>query len=125
MTGADIPKAGQAVNNPIAVSVYQVRTLAPGVEFDNTVWVVGTEIEVSESTRFVLDLTTPAQVRVELYSMSGRRVLTMPERSFQAGPNQYLTINSGRLPAGVYVYRLESSGPIGIARSTGTLTIIY
>ena len=75
-------------------------------------------------TQFTMDLTEPAQVGVELYSITGRLLRTYPERSYQAGPNQLVTIESGRLPAGSYFYRVSASGQGGVYQSTGTLTII-
>ena len=77
-----------------------------------------------KTTRFALDLAGPAQIGIELYSMTGRRVLAYPPRSYLAGPEQYLTLESDRLPAGSYLYRITSSAQGGIFHKTGILTII-
>ena len=79
----------------------------------------------SESTEFLLDLTEPAQVRVELYSIIGQQVRAFESKSYAAGPNQSYPIDAGHLPAGTYLYRLSSTGQGGVIHHTGSLTIIH
>lgn len=77
------------------------------------------------STRIIMDLQRPAQVGVKIFNMYGQLVRSLPERFFQAGPNQSVSLDSATLSAGSYIYRIEAGGPEGVQFATGTMTIIH
>lgn len=64
----------------------------------------------------VFDAPKEGAVRVEIFSMLGRRLASF-ESNVQAGARRSLDVDGASLPAGAYVYRLtlESAGDIEIA----------
>lgn len=76
------------------------------------------------STKIVMDLQQPAQVGIKIYNINGQLVRSIPERTFQAGPNQSVSFDAASLSAGSYIYRIEAGMPGGVQFASGTMTII-
>jgi hypothetical protein len=79
----------------------------------------------SSTTRLVMDLPEPAQVRVQVFNVNGQLVRSYPQTAFQAGPNQPITLDASSLSAGSYLYRIETGAPGSTQFATGTMTIIH
>ena len=62
------------------------------------------------STTINYDLPTDAQIRIELYSITGAEIATLMNDVQKAGYNNFvLNMNSYNLPSGTYFYRLTGS----------------
>ncbi len=70
------------------------------------------------------DLPEPAEVSVAFYDVLGREVLTTAPVPMAAGAGRAVLLNTGALPAGVYVYRVEAALPSGMERASGRLTVV-
>ncbi len=65
------------------------------------------------STQFTFEVTVPAEITIDVYTLQGRRIKTLPNKYFNEG---YHFIDwdgrdeyGGRLANGVYLYRLQAS----------------
>ncbi|HET6567736.1 MAG TPA: T9SS type A sorting domain-containing protein, partial [Rhodothermales bacterium] len=63
----------------------------------------------SQQTTIRFDLPRPSAVRLVVYDMLGRSVAVLADGSYPAGRHA-LTLDAGRFPSGVYLYRLETDG---------------
>ena len=70
-------------------------------------------------TRVSFDLPWPAQVKIEVMDVTGRRVLTVPESTVEAGWAQSIEVKGASLSAGVYLYRLMVDSPKGSSVKVG------
>lgn len=61
------------------------------------------------ATLISFDLPAAGQVRIVIYDMMGRSVMTLVDKPFSAGSHQ-VRLDAGRLSSGVYLYSLEASG---------------
>ncbi len=61
------------------------------------------------STHLVLDLPWPAQVRVDVLDMTGRRVMAIPAADLSAGWNHEIELTSLELSSGTYLYRIQAT----------------
>lgn len=62
----------------------------------------------SSATRFTVTVEKTQEVRVELYNLLGQRVVSVYEGPLQAGESRTFAIPADGLPAGLYVYRVQS-----------------
>ena len=74
-------------------------------------------------TRIQFHLGEPAQVRVHVMDLLGRRVLEIPEQSFRAGYHLGIDVPMGQLASGLYLYRIRASMESGIHYETGRMTL--
>lgn len=63
----------------------------------------------NSSTRFSITIPESGKVRVSLFDLTGREVVTSSERSLSAGRHN-MTVNGDNLPAGVYTLQIECQG---------------
>ena len=68
-----------------------------------------------QSTRLEMDLPWPSRVTVEVFDMSGRRVLTPPAVELAAGWARSLELRGAALSSGLYLYRVYAASPEGSA----------
>ncbi len=61
------------------------------------------------STHLVLDLPWPAQVRVDVLDMTGRRVMAIPAADLSAGWNHEIELTGLELSSGTYLYRIQAT----------------
>ena len=72
-----------------------------------------------ESTLLVVDLPWPATLNVEVFDVTGRRVLSQPPVDLAAGRRQSIRLEGSALPSGLYLYRIQAESPVGIQRQAG------
>jgi hypothetical protein len=60
--------------------------------------------------RLVFSLSAPTTVGLDVFDIAGRRVLTPLARSLQRAGEHTLSLDTLRLPAGVYYCRLDVGG---------------
>lgn len=58
------------------------------------------------TTTIQFDLAEPASVRVEIYDISGRNVLSIPGRQYLSGNDHIAQVDASGLSSGIYMYRL-------------------
>lgn len=75
------------------------------------------------ATEIALDLPAAADVRVEVFDATGRRVQGAAG-SLAAGANRSLRLDAAALPAGVYVYRVVAEMSSGVEIAAGQLTVV-
>lgn len=63
---------------------------------------------VQATSRFNVTVRRAAHVRVELCNVLGQRVQTLLDDRLDAGQSRTLVINADGLPAGLYLYRVQS-----------------
>jgi hypothetical protein len=66
----------------------------------------------TDRTMFTLQPAAAGPVRAVLYDLLGRERGVLFDGFLPAGAVQPVTIEAGDLPAGVYVYRVESGGGV-------------
>lgn len=76
------------------------------------------------TTTVRFDLPQTADVRVEVYDLMGRQVMTTPVRTVAAGSDRALQIDAGALASGVYVYRLVADAPGLLHTATGRMMLV-
>ncbi len=67
---------------------------------------------VRSTARFGVTARRATPVRVELLNLLGQRVATLFEGRLDAGETQQVTITSGDLPTGLYLYRVQADRSI-------------
>ena len=72
------------------------------------------------TTSLLLDLPGAAQVRADVYDLTGRRVLAVPARPLPPGRHA-LDLDAAPLGAGVYVYRVAAETAAGTDVRTGRI----
>ncbi len=60
------------------------------------------------ATTVLIDLPQPATVRVDVFDVLGRRVMSLPDRFLPAGAGQRLHVDASTLSSGSYVYRVTA-----------------
>ena len=75
-------------------------------------------------TQLVFDLPEAAAVRVDLFDMLGRRVLTLPAQPRAAGAGQTLRLDASALSSGMYLYRLIAQTTTRTLSETRRLMLI-
>jgi flagellar hook assembly protein FlgD len=83
---------------------------------------------VQEETHFTYVLSHEAQVAVEIYALSGRRVLRLGPLRQGAGFQQVewdgRDQDGRQLANGAYLYRISAEGPQGHAEFRGPLSVV-
>ena len=76
------------------------------------------------TTTLRIDLPEDAEVGVEIFDVTGRRVMTLPPRSFPAGAGHSFRIDGTSLASGSYVYRVSVVGGGATQTASGNLTLV-
>jgi hypothetical protein len=77
-----------------------------------------------EETAILFNLTQPSDVRLELWSLSGKRVATIDRNGLSAGNHSIgVNLKSLDLPQTSYVYQLQASNSKGTFRQCKMMTI--
>lgn len=77
------------------------------------------------STTIQFDLPETAEVSVEVIDMLGRRVMTLPAQTVQAGADRTFQVDAANLASGVYLYRLIVKTANGTPEfHTGRMTLV-
>lgn len=78
----------------------------------------------NRTATLTFDLPDRGTVGVEIFDMTGRRVLTVPEREFAAGAHQAISFDGSSLASGSYVYRITAEVDGRAQTETGSLTLV-
>ncbi|MFB6286499.1 MAG: cohesin domain-containing protein [Candidatus Bipolaricaulia bacterium] len=71
----------------------------------------------AQSTTVRFDVPEESSVKVEVYDLLGRRVLSTPARTVSAGEGRSIQLNANDLSSGTYIYRLKAETDGGDAAS--------
>ncbi len=113
--------------DPAAPGVGEEPVVAPSAEALPAETRLGSAVVAGEA-RLTLELARPAEVSIEAFDLSGRRIAVFERGSFAAGRHEVdLTRSShaaGRLPSGVYLARATvSAGGVTSVCSTRVLLV--
>jgi len=75
------------------------------------------------ATTVRFDLPEAARIRLEVYDLLGRRVLTMPPQHAEAGAGRTFYLDASGLASGVYLYRLVAEAPVRTYTATGRMVL--
>ena len=78
-----------------------------------------------KSTHLVVDLPWSATLNVEVFDVTGRRVLSPPPVNLTAGWSRSIRLEGAALPSGLYLYRIRANSPVGIQRLTGRFLRVW
>lgn len=76
------------------------------------------------TTTIRFSLPVAATVRVDVYDVAGRRVLTLPEKEYAAGANQTIMLDATNLVSGLYIYRVVATGGSSTFSGTGRMVML-
>ncbi len=76
------------------------------------------------TTTVVFDLPEDGQIRISVYDMLGKRVMTLPARAMAAGRQRQIVLDASALASGMYLYRIEAATPSGTHVGTGKLILL-
>ena len=76
------------------------------------------------STNIAFDLQSPSNVSIEVYSIIGQRVMTIPAQRMSAGANQSIQLDASGLSSGMYIYRVTARTANNTLVNTGRMTLI-
>ncbi len=76
------------------------------------------------TTTLRFDLPEPAEVRVEVYDMLGRRVLELTPRPMPAGFNRTMPVDGSSLASGIYLYSVSATAGTTTTTQTGRLVVL-
>jgi hypothetical protein len=76
-----------------------------------------------DRTTVAFDLPEDAEVRLEVYDLLGRRVVSTSRR-LSAGARQTVSLDGRRLTTGAYFYRLHAEMASGTVTKTGRMTLV-
>ncbi len=76
------------------------------------------------TTTVVFDLPEPAQVRVEVYDVMGRRLLEVPAQAFGPGDGHQIQIDATELASGIYLYRVVADMNATSAFAVGRMSLV-
>ena len=74
-----------------------------------------------KATNISFDLPWPANVRVDVTDVLGRRVLAVPYQDMAAGWGRSIRLDGAALASGHYMYRVHVQSPEGVAVRVGVL----
>jgi hypothetical protein len=70
-------------------------------------------ISPNQTTTIVFALSEPSRIKLEIFNLLGQRVITLVDKNLPAGAQKFswngLDAQKQPVPAGVYLYRLETS----------------
>ena len=75
------------------------------------------------STTIRFNLTEPADVRLEVIDVLGRKVMTLPAQRFQAGAGHSFSVDASSLASGIYLYRVTAETSTHTLRHTGRMIL--
>ncbi len=78
----------------------------------------------NETAALRVDLPEGAEVGVEVFDVTGRRVLSLPNRSLPAGAGHSIQIDGSSMASGTYVYRITATFGGSTQTVTGNLTLV-
>jgi hypothetical protein len=76
------------------------------------------------TTNITFDLPSSAEVSIEIYDVSGRRVMSLPAQTLSAGASRTLAVDGASLASGIYLYRLTARMATETITKSGRMTLI-
>lgn len=76
------------------------------------------------STNIAFDLDSPSNVSIEVFSVIGQKVMSIPAQRMNAGVNQSIQLNATGLSSGMYIYRVTAKTASNTLVNTGRMTLI-
>ena len=76
------------------------------------------------STNIAFALESPSNVSIEVYSIIGQKVMTIPAQRMSAGANQSVLLDASGLASGMYIYRVTARTANNTLTKTGRMTLI-
>ncbi len=76
------------------------------------------------STNIVFDLDSPSNVSIEVYSIIGQKVMSIPSQRMSSGSNQSVLLDASGLSSGMYIYRVTARTVNNTFVNTGRMTLI-
>ena len=76
------------------------------------------------STQIQFDLPENASVKVELFDLIGRNVLSLPERDIAAGVGRHIQVDGSTLASGTYLYQVRAVMAGKTSVQMGRMTLI-
>jgi hypothetical protein len=75
-------------------------------------------------TTVVFNLPEDARVRVTLFDMLGRQVMTLPDAEFSSGAGRQISIDASSLASGMYLYQLKADMATRSEVQMGRMTLL-
>ncbi|MEX1161216.1 MAG: T9SS type A sorting domain-containing protein [Balneolaceae bacterium] len=76
------------------------------------------------TTNVSFNLPQAAQVSVDVFSVIGQKVLSVPAQQMTSGANQHIMIDASALTSGMYIYRVTAKTANNTMINTGRMTLI-
>ena len=76
------------------------------------------------STTIVFNLPEAASMRVDVYDLIGRQVMTLDGFEMQAGAGRQIQLDASSLASGSYIYRVHATMEAGNLVQTGRMTLL-
>ncbi len=76
------------------------------------------------TTTIAFSLAEAAAVRVLVFDLLGRQMLSVPEQHFSAGANQTIPINASALASGIYLYQVRATTASSTTVRVGRMTLV-
>ncbi len=118
--------ANGVIDDPGAPAVYtEVPTSVEDGELPGTFQLRGNYPNpFNPATTVRFDLPESAHVRVDVFDVMGRQVLSVPSTMMQAGANQTVRVDAGGLTSGTYVYRVMARTVSDVMTQSGRMTLV-
>ena len=79
---------------------------------------------VVDEVNITFDLPEPANVKLEIYDVLGRRIHSAEKSALEAGANHVFRLRATSLTAGAYFFRLVADMPSQTRNETGRITVV-
>ncbi|MEP0005179.1 MAG: T9SS type A sorting domain-containing protein [Balneola sp.] len=76
------------------------------------------------TTNISFDLESPSTVSIEVFSIIGQKVMTIPAQRMSAGANQSIMLDASGLSSGMYIYRVKAVTANNTFVNTSRMTLI-
>ncbi len=76
------------------------------------------------TTQISFDLPEPASVSVDVFDVTGRRVISSDAGGINGGTNRRIEVDARHLPSGVYVYRVIARSATASYSGSGRFTLV-
>ncbi|MEX0719573.1 MAG: T9SS type A sorting domain-containing protein [Balneolaceae bacterium] len=76
------------------------------------------------TTNVSFDLPQAAQVSVDVYSVIGQKVMSIPAQQMSSGNNRNIMLDASSLTSGMYIYRITAKTATNTMVNTGRMTLI-
>ena len=110
---------GRAIFLPIATDNEDEQALPEGFRVNGNY-----PNPFNPTTAIQFDLPEAALVKIDVYDLTGRHVMSMPSQQYYAGNDQAAQLDASDLASGTYVYRVVAEGQQQQYVSSHTMTLL-